>query len=212
MRDWPDVEWKLVREDPDDPASPRFFSAYGRDVDVPETRLVYDPAARRLSAAGGSRKTAATAVVMTAVLELLAQSSNLSGRAVEDALVPAGHAKRDVRDVRDALAALVRQGRVHTAAGPRRAVLHSLAESPQDLIAASAPSAPPVRQRSESECASAYIGRTALTHGAQNGSAPAGALTCPRCQQPAERLLLGLCPRCAYPAGGAPGEDIEEDQ
>ena len=29
IRDWPDVEWRLVRQD-DDPSSPRFLSAYGR--------------------------------------------------------------------------------------------------------------------------------------------------------------------------------------
>jgi hypothetical protein len=34
--DWPDASWKLVREDLDDPASPRYLSAFGRDVDVPE--------------------------------------------------------------------------------------------------------------------------------------------------------------------------------
>ena len=41
LRDWPDAEWRLVRRD-DDPASPRFITAYGRDVDVPESQLVYD--------------------------------------------------------------------------------------------------------------------------------------------------------------------------
>lgn len=41
QRDWPDAEWQLVREK-DDPASRRFFKAYGRDVDVPESALTYD--------------------------------------------------------------------------------------------------------------------------------------------------------------------------
>ena len=41
LRDWPDTEWRLMRKD-DDPASPRFITAYGRDVDVPESQLVYD--------------------------------------------------------------------------------------------------------------------------------------------------------------------------
>jgi hypothetical protein len=36
MRDWPDVEWRLVRQD-ENPASARFLSAYGCDVDVPES-------------------------------------------------------------------------------------------------------------------------------------------------------------------------------
>lgn len=32
--DWPDVTWKLTRDDPDDMASKRSFSAFGREVDV----------------------------------------------------------------------------------------------------------------------------------------------------------------------------------
>ncbi|MGH3934869.1 MAG: AAA family ATPase [Pseudonocardiaceae bacterium] len=55
LRDWPDAEWRIIRAD-DDPASPRFFTAYGRDVEVPETALQFDPATRRITAAGGSRK------------------------------------------------------------------------------------------------------------------------------------------------------------
>jgi hypothetical protein len=47
--DWPDATWKLVREDPDDPASPRYLSAFGRDVDLTEGRLDYDHAVRRLT-------------------------------------------------------------------------------------------------------------------------------------------------------------------
>jgi hypothetical protein len=56
LADWPDATWKVVREDADDDASPRYFSAYGRDVEVHEGRLEYDQAARRLAYAGGSRK------------------------------------------------------------------------------------------------------------------------------------------------------------
>jgi hypothetical protein len=41
LLDWPDVIWKLVRAN-DDPASNRFFSAYGRDVDIPEGQIGYD--------------------------------------------------------------------------------------------------------------------------------------------------------------------------
>jgi hypothetical protein len=54
LRDWPDVEWKLVKEDPDDPSSRRYFSAHGRDVEVLESALDYDPATRRLTIAGGT--------------------------------------------------------------------------------------------------------------------------------------------------------------
>ncbi len=57
LQDWPDAIWRLVRES-DDPASPRYFSAYGRDVDVAETQLGYDPESRRLSVVGGTRQDA----------------------------------------------------------------------------------------------------------------------------------------------------------
>src|SRR5262249_19788557 len=53
FRDWPDVEWRLVRKD-EDPASPRFISAYGRDVDIAEQELAYEASTRRLAVVGGS--------------------------------------------------------------------------------------------------------------------------------------------------------------
>jgi hypothetical protein len=54
LRDWPDAEWRLVRDkeqdDPtlDDPTSPRYFSAYGRDVDHPQSELTFDRDTRHL--------------------------------------------------------------------------------------------------------------------------------------------------------------------
>ncbi len=48
LQDWPDATWRLVREK-DQPDSPRYFTAYGRDVDVPEGRLEFDPDTRRLT-------------------------------------------------------------------------------------------------------------------------------------------------------------------
>ena len=62
LRDWPDVEWRLVRDksnDDDgetDPAAARYFAAYGRDVDQPEQLLGYDQATRHLRIAGGTRR------------------------------------------------------------------------------------------------------------------------------------------------------------
>src|SRR5687768_12174395 len=57
IRDWPDVEWRLVRQS-DDATSARFFSAYGRDVESHEARLAFDPVTRRISVDGGSRNDA----------------------------------------------------------------------------------------------------------------------------------------------------------
>ena len=47
-------DWRLVREN-DDPSSPRYFTAYGRDVNVPEGRLGFDAATRHLTYTAGSR-------------------------------------------------------------------------------------------------------------------------------------------------------------
>jgi hypothetical protein len=54
MLGWGDL-WRVIRRDPDDPASERFFSAYGRDIDVPEGTLEFNGATRHLSLKKGSK-------------------------------------------------------------------------------------------------------------------------------------------------------------
>jgi hypothetical protein len=124
LRDWPDVEWKLVRQD-DDPASARYFSAYGRDVDVPETALRYDLATRRLDAVGGTRQDSKARALVPAVLDVLAEADGpLTTRALVDLLLDVG--PRDT--VREAVALAVAGGSVRTEPGPRRSTLHRLTE------------------------------------------------------------------------------------
>jgi hypothetical protein len=60
LQDWPDAIWRIVRET-EEPDSTRYFSAYGRDVEVPEGRIDYDATSRRYTLAGGSRKQAQAA-------------------------------------------------------------------------------------------------------------------------------------------------------
>lgn len=170
LRDWPDAEWRLVR-DGDQPSDPRYFAAYGRDVDVAEQRVDLD-GARRLVVTGGSRKDRHAEDALGDVLELLAGSSDLSGRAIEQRLADTDHS-RDA--IRRALALGVADGRIVTSEGPRRAVLHN----------ASAPvrgSAPPVRRRAEDECASAPIeGRTA--HSVRTVASARTDWRCPDCRR-----------------------------
>jgi hypothetical protein len=78
LRDWPDAEWRLVRQT-DDPGSARFISAYGRDVDIPEAQLRYDSSTRRLTLIGGSRRDAKVREALPVVLA-----------AIDDAEVPPG--------------------------------------------------------------------------------------------------------------------------
>lgn len=86
IQDWPDAIWKLVSEDPEDPNSPRFFSAYGRDVNVPEFRLDYEPASRRLSIGGGSRKDGKIDGKLAAVLEFIERSPGTSKTGIKAVL------------------------------------------------------------------------------------------------------------------------------
>lgn len=127
LQDWPDAIWRVVRES-DDPASPRFFSAYGRDVNVPEGRLSFDQASRRLTYAEGSRGDAKTEDALRAVVELLAadaldDGAGLSGRAVEDDL----SAEHTQKAIRAACRLAVERGLVSVTAGKRGAKLHRIA-------------------------------------------------------------------------------------
>jgi hypothetical protein len=122
--DWPDASWKLVREDPDDPASPRYLSAFGRDFDVPEGRLTYDERTRHLTYAGGNRReSAADALVPTVLAALGPHPDGLSGRKVEGLLTAAGHGRNEARQ---ALAKAVKSGAVTVRSGPSNSTLHTL--------------------------------------------------------------------------------------
>lgn len=122
LQDWPDAIWTLVRED-DAPDSARYFKAYGRDVDVREGRLSFDPATRRLAYAEGSRSDAQSEAALRAIIDLLASAPGLSGRAIEDALEPA-HKREAIRTARgNGLA----QGLIIAEDGPHRSKLHRIA-------------------------------------------------------------------------------------
>jgi len=109
--DWPDAKWRLVRERGEegeelDETAARYFTAYGRDVDQPETLLAYDPDTRRLTAAGGSRAEVRRQGVMDAIRGFLAENPRSSKNAIETGV----EYRRD--SVRDALRELVRSGEV----------------------------------------------------------------------------------------------------
>lgn len=146
LRDWPDVEWRLVRDKEDgedNPAARRYFSAYGRDVDIPESALSYEPLMRRLVLAGGSRKQAATDEAADAIVEFLTAEPWASKQRIEIAL--AGDFAR--AKIRAALQQAVDDGRVTTRIGPRAAVLHAAATSP--------PTSPPILKKNWSSDVSA---------------------------------------------------------
>lgn len=126
LRDWPDVEWRLVRDKEDgedNPAARRYFSAYGRDVEVPESALTYEAAGRRLTLAGGSRKESAAAGVAEAVVEFVAGAPDCSAAAIERALRDEEFGQKAVRA---GIKAAVADGRVLVRPGPKGARLHYL--------------------------------------------------------------------------------------
>jgi hypothetical protein len=124
LRDWPDVEWRLVREDEDDPASARYLTAYGRDVDVAESKLEYDSTTRRLTIAGGSRRDAKADKALDDVRAVLRKADTaLSGRAIEAELAETDHSRTTIRR---ALRLAARNGEIVTERGARGARLHRL--------------------------------------------------------------------------------------
>lgn len=154
LLDWPDVIWKIVRDKTEDdaPEADRYFSAYGRDVDVREGKLDYTPETRSLMYVDANRKEAAGRAALPDLIDaLVAAGDGLSGRALEHALMTrGGHSQKAVRSALK----LAREEKVtYIKAGPRNAMIHYLNPSSASVRH----SALPVRQRGQSECVSASI-------------------------------------------------------
>lgn len=148
LRDWPDVEWRLIREDAEDDAAPRYLAAYGRDVDQPEARLDYDAVTRRLTLAGGTRRDARVTEALGDVLAALrAADGPLTATAIETACHDAGTTYGRAQ-VREAVAHGIRTGAIIVRAGARRARLHECASAPEcaDPTGALDRSSTPVRR------------------------------------------------------------------
>ena len=89
LEDWADVVATIVRDQEDDTA--RYLSAFGRDVEVDEDRIDYDPDTRMLTLAGtGSRKHDQAERVVEAAMETVrryvADHPGCSGKAIRDGL------------------------------------------------------------------------------------------------------------------------------
>lgn len=109
LRGWPDAEWTLVREKPDDPLAepdpdaPRYFAAYGRKVSVPQGKLVFDAGSHRLTYVGGSRQQVAVMTALTVVLRYVDQHPMANGGQIESGIAASKVLSRDsARDARKA--------------------------------------------------------------------------------------------------------------
>lgn len=133
IQDWPDAIWKLVRENADDEFSPRYFSATGRDVEVPQGLLDYNPTTRHLAYRGTNRSDAQKQRKVTAahteILKLLKDDqtnggNGLSQKKIEDDATKHPNVSRQT--VRNALKAGVESGELSTWDGPRNAKMYTL--------------------------------------------------------------------------------------
>jgi len=157
LRDWADAEWNLtikrdgsVVESEPDPSAPRFFQAFGRDVDVPQHELHYDPDTRQLTIAGNSRRETATMDALQAVYGVLRRAeAPQSGRQIKAALA-GGEVPR--KAIEDALVAGLKSGDLTADDGPKGARLFRASRS-----------VPLVSRDSERVCPATYRERDTRT-------------------------------------------------
>ena len=122
LRDWPDAEWRLLRSG-DDPASPRSITAYGRDVDQPQSALHFDPGTGRLTLMDGARRDEAPRRCLEEVLAFLkSQDAPQSQRQVE-ATLGGNHTRKSIRT---ALALGEERRLTRAERRSRNSLLHSL--------------------------------------------------------------------------------------
>ncbi|MGH3496300.1 MAG: AAA family ATPase [Nocardioidaceae bacterium] len=108
LMDWPDALWKIVRdkdeedETADDPAGARYFSAYGRDVDIGQAELSYDPDTRHLTLGTGAtsrrQATAHRKIVRTdeSVMAVVTDTPGLTKRRLRAAVAHTGGHNPDI--------------------------------------------------------------------------------------------------------------------
>lgn len=196
--DWPDVTWKIIRSDKDDPSSSRYFSAFGRDVDVAEARLQYDPSTRHLTLEGGSRKDAARDDALPDVIDFLRTVNPLTGvgtKALEDALLDQTSHNR--ASIRAAVKVGKERGHIMIHDGPRGAKEHRL--NPLTLPACR--TLPTAGQQGQNDLASAPIGRGEVVVDGKDETTPAdGKVRCDVCSQALHPIHASSgftrCPSC----------------
>jgi hypothetical protein len=124
IRDWPDVEWRINREN-DDPASRRFISAYGRGVNVPEGQIVLDQATNHLTLVGGTRRDVQAVEVLPRIKHWMRTKDvgEVNTGDIEDAMEKLGIPRQATRD-----ALKLPDNGLPWRKGPRNAKLYRLGE------------------------------------------------------------------------------------
>lgn len=130
IQDWPDAIWKIVRQDPNDETSQRYFSATGRDVEVSEGQLIYDKATRHLTYSDTNRSESKQQIKASAahgqILLLLRQAGKdgLSAKSIEDQAIKVPNVTRQA--VRSALEQGEKSGELAAWKGNRNANMYAL--------------------------------------------------------------------------------------
>ena len=125
LEDWPDSIVTMTR-DPD--TGQRFIKADGRDVDLDEDRLDYDPVTRRLSLSGAGnrkkvRKDGHAEHLAEAVRDIVTEAPGINTTELTERLRQGGeHLQRE--DTAVAVHRAEDRGWVHRERGPRNAWLH----------------------------------------------------------------------------------------
>ncbi len=114
LDDWADVRWLLTKDDEGE----RFFRATGRDVDLPEEALVYEPSTRALTMKGGDRAWRAKRRLEAAVLAYVTEHPGATVRQVRDGVTGSATATGGV------LEGLRHSGHVRAEQGARDALHH----------------------------------------------------------------------------------------
>lgn len=121
--DWPDANWMLVKDPKDQQV--RYFSANGRDVHWPESRLEFHDERRGLVLVGGSREDNRARDAEPVVRQILRERPGSGQNEVEQA-VREKHPGTPRGSVRLALENLVTSGEVEVTVGPNRKREHRL--------------------------------------------------------------------------------------
>lgn len=106
LRDWPDVEWKILRppvkdedgKEIEDPSGPRFFSAFGREIEVAEGALSFDPLTKHLTYSTDSRKDTGAMPFIPIVLQFLKNQVGPVSKATVEKQADGGQHPRAIRD------------------------------------------------------------------------------------------------------------------
>lgn len=188
LEDWADSIITLTRDNDDD--SVRFLRAMGRDVEVDEDRLSFDPFTRLLSMTGaGSRKVVAKVrhleELVPAVVQVVKTTPGITGNKLTTALREAGHSCQRGDEIK-AAALAVERGQLRIEPGPRNSKQYFT--TGETSTSPDIPRHPPVGEVLTSPDLPLSTGG-----GQQGNSEPDLPRTCPTCESLAAKGVHSGC-------------------